>query len=105
MDHQLAERRAGHRHPGSSLQLTQATLRPGYAIRIVDISEHGLLVETTRPLRPGTRVHVRLVSEHWSVSVAALVLRCGVSRVHPDDGVTYRGALRFEKTAPDVAAV
>lgn len=103
MDAEVAERRAGHRHPGSSLQLTHATLRPGYAIRIVDISEHGLLVETTRPLRPGTRVHLRLVSEHWNVNVAAIVLRCGVSIVHPNEGVTYRGALKFEK-APDVAS-
>ena len=96
MDIEVAERRADHRLPGSTFHLIHATLRPGRRVLVVDISQGGAQVETERPLRPGTRVHVRLVSEHWSLAVAALVLRCVVSALHPEDGITYRGALQFE---------
>jgi hypothetical protein len=50
-------------------------------------------------LRPGTRVHLRLASEHWTLAVAALIVRF-VSALHPAGGVTYRGALQFEARCP-----
>lgn len=77
--------------------MTHATLRPGCPVLVIDLSHAGAQVETSRPLRPGTRVHVRLVAEGWSLGVAALVLRCAVWHVHADDGVTYRGNLRFDE--------
>jgi hypothetical protein len=44
---------------------------------VVDLSQAGAQIETTKPLRPGSRVHVRLVADGWSLAAAALVLRYG----------------------------
>ncbi len=97
MDVEVAERRIERRLPGTALQIVHATMRPGCPVLVVDISQAGVQLETERPLRPGTRVHVRLVCQEWSLASAALVLRCGVWALHPDAGVIYRGALRFEE--------
>jgi hypothetical protein len=64
---------------------------------VVDLSPSGARIETSRQLRPGARVHIRIVTERCTVSVAAHVLRCAVCSIHPDRGVTYRGALRFDE--------
>jgi hypothetical protein len=66
-------------------------------VHVIDLSPAGALIETGRQLRPGTRVHVRIVTERFTVSIAAHVLRCTVSAIHPEHGVTYRGALRFDE--------
>jgi PilZ domain len=96
MDPEIGERRLERRLPGSTFQLIHATLRPGRRVVIIDISQTGAQIETERPLRPGTRAHLRLVGEHWSLAVAAVVLRCVVWTLHPEGGVTYRGGLQFE---------
>jgi hypothetical protein len=67
---------------------------------VVDLSQAGAQIETTKPLRPGSRVHVRLVADGWSLAAAALVLRCVVSAVNANEGVTYRGGLRFDEYFP-----
>jgi hypothetical protein len=96
VDIQVAERRIERRLSGSTFRMLYATLRPGCPVLILDLSQTGAQVETDRPLRPGTRVHVRLVAEDWSLVAAAVVLRCAVWALNPQEGVTYRGALRFE---------
>lgn len=100
MDSQVEERRNGVRWSGAALRVLQATLRPGCPVMVIDLSQAGAQVETTRPLRPGTRVHVRLVAEGWSLTAVALVLRCAVCAVKPDEGVIYRGGLRFDEYFP-----
>lgn len=100
MDSQVEERRNGVRWSGAALRVLQATLRPGCPVMVIDLSQAGAQVETTRPLRPGTRVHVRLVAEGWSLAAVALVLRCAVCAVKPDEGVIYRGGLRFDEYFP-----
>ena len=97
MDIQVADRRIEERLSGSAFRMLHATLRPGCPVLVLDLSQTGAQVETDRPLRPGTRVHVRLVGEDWSLVAAALVLRCAVCALNPQEGVTYRGALRFEE--------
>jgi hypothetical protein len=86
--------------------MIHATLRPGRAIQVVDLSRTGAQIETDRGLRPGTRVHIRLVSQEQTLVLAALVLRCSVWALHPDEGIVYRGALRFDERCPllDVAS-
>jgi hypothetical protein len=54
-------------------------------------------VQTDRPLRPGSLVHLRLVTDAATLSIAAHVVRCLVWAIHPEQGVTYRGALRFDE--------
>lgn len=76
--------------------LVRATLRPGCCVRVVDLSPSGALVQSERPLRPGARVHMHLSTSTRTFSVTARVLRCAVWRLHPVEGVAYRGALQFD---------
>ena len=90
------ERRTEPRIPGDVLRISQATLRPGCPVSVLDLSPSGAQVQSARPLRPGSRIHVRLTTKNHTLAVAALVVRCAVWALHPEDGVIYRGALRFE---------
>jgi hypothetical protein len=87
------ERRGDRRR---RLCAAQATLRPGCDVSVIDLSSGGALVQGHRPLRPGARVHVRLETDRGIVSLAAYVLRCMVWSLDGEEGVMYRGALRFE---------
>lgn len=95
MDQQVTDRRADARVAFGSIRL-HATLRPGCSVRVIDLSQSGALVEGERPLRPGARVHVQVLAHARTFSLTARILRCAVWRLHPIDGVTYRGALQFE---------
>jgi hypothetical protein len=103
VDLEVAERRTEPRQPGTDLHIIHATVRPGHAIQVVDLSRTGAQIETDRGLRPGTRVHIRLVSQERTLVLAALVLRCTVWALHPDEGVMYRGALQFEERCPPLS--
>lgn len=96
MDQPVADRRADARFPPTRPHATRATLRPGCAVVLVDLSAGGALVQAVRPLRPGARVLLQLVSEEQAFSVAAHVLRCAVWSIDARDGATYRGALKFD---------
>jgi hypothetical protein len=100
MDFEVAERRTEQRRAGTDLHMINATLRPGRAVQVVDLSRTGAQIETNRSLRPGTRVHIRLVSQERTLVLAAFVLRCSVWALHPDEGVVFRGALQFEERCP-----
>lgn len=93
----LIERRRDRRCTASAMHVRQATLRPGRHVQVVDVSPIGALVQTDCPLRPGHRVHIRIVFDAVVVSVGAVIVRCGVWAIHPEDGVTYRGGLRFDE--------
>lgn len=97
MDIAMTNRRGEPRVPAAGLHIDHATLRPGCPVDVVDLSPTGVQVESARPLRPGSRVHVRLASKNRTLAVAAHVVRCAVWSLHPEQGVTYRGALRFEE--------
>lgn len=96
----VTERRHDHRCTAAALRVSLATLRPGRHVRVIDLSPGGALVQTDRPLRPGSRVQIRVVLTHSTVSVAAHIVRCTVSAIHPEYGVTYRAALRFDERCP-----
>lgn len=96
----MNDRRLETRLSGFSLPVSQATLRPGTAVHLVDLSEAGAQIQTDRPLRPGGRTFLRLETMSEPVGLAALVLRCVVWAIHPLGGVSYRAALRFEARCP-----
>lgn len=96
MESPLRERRAYHRADAPWARTARATLRPGHPILIVNISRGGALVDGSRQMRPGTRVLLQIVTPRGSVGLSAHVLRCGVRSLCPHEGITYRGALRFE---------
>jgi PilZ domain len=97
MDRPVNDRRHDVRRSGPAWRVEHVTLRPGRHVVVVDLSPAGAQVESDRPLRPGSRVHIRIVTDRWTVSLAAHVLRCAVCAIHPEEGVTYRGALRFDE--------
>ena len=74
----------------------RATLRPGTLVVLVDVSARGALVQAARPLRPGARVHLQVLTPSRRFSSVATVLRCMVWSLVSDDGVIYRGAIRFD---------
>ena len=92
----VGERRAEPRLAATALEIERATLRPGCLVAVLDLSANGAQVQSERPLRPGSRIHVRIAARHWTVAVAADVVRCSVWIVQAD-AVIYRGALKFEE--------
>jgi hypothetical protein len=96
VDQSLIDRRHDARFARPLPGLARATLRPGCLVALVDLSASGALVQGTRPLRPGARVHLQVVMDVRTFSLAAHVLRCAVWSLDPNDGITYRGALKFE---------
>lgn len=95
MDHEVTDRRIDARF--RPVTHTQANLRPGCTVALVDISAGGALVQAVRPLRPGARVHLQVTTPERRYAIAAHVLRCMVWSLDPLKGVIYRGALRFEE--------
>jgi hypothetical protein len=94
MDQPLADRRHDRRFGQPAIAGTEAILRPGYAVSLVDLSAGGALIEGPRPLRPGTHVHLQLVTSGRRLGLGARVLRCAVASL--DRGIQYRGALKFD---------
>lgn len=97
MDQPVTDRRTDARFPPPLRGAGRATLRPGCIVTLLDVSAGGVLVQAPRPLRPGARVHLQLVTAARTFVLTAYVLRCAVWSLDPDDGVTYRGALKFEQ--------
>jgi hypothetical protein len=93
----LIDRRADARFGQPVIAGTQAILRPGYAVSLVDLSSGGALIQGPRPLRPGARVHLQLLTGTRRLGIAAHVLRCSVASLDSRQGVQYRGALKFER--------
>ena len=93
----LTDRRADTRFGQPLIAGTQAILRPGYAVSLVDLSAGGALIQGPRPLRPGARVHLQLLTGTRRLGIAAQVLRCSVASLDSRQGVQYRGALRFDR--------
>ena len=90
------ERRRQRRIPVPARAELSATLRPGTAVSVSNVSPDGALVRSHRPIRPGSRVALQLLCGERRLSVTATVVRCTVAALHPLDGVSYAGALRFD---------
>ena len=96
MDSEVGDRRVDARFGLPPRTQVRATLRPGCAIILVDVSAGGALVEAPRPLRPGAKVHLQVLTTSKRFAITAHVLRCAVWALDPLAGVTYRGAVTFE---------
>jgi hypothetical protein len=97
MDQPLTERRIDARFALPHSSITRATLRPGCAVHVVDLSARGALVQAAQPLRPGARVHFQLVTTQGAFALVGRVLRCAVWTLDAERGATYRGALHFDE--------
>lgn len=96
MDHQASERREDARFTPPPRIDVRATLRPGCVVVLIDVSARGALVQAARPLRPGARVHLQVLTSSRRFLTAGTILRCMVWSLVGDDGVIYRGAIRFD---------
>jgi len=97
VDQPLTERRIDARFILPHTSITRATLRPGCAVHVVDLSARGALVQAGQPLRPGARVHFQLVTTERAFALVGRILRCAVWTLDAERGATYRGALHFEE--------
>ena len=97
MDQPLTERRIDARFILPHATITRATLRPGCAVHVVDLSARGALVQARQPLRPGARVHFQLVTTERAFALVGRILRCAVWTLDAERGATYRGALHFDE--------
>jgi hypothetical protein len=97
MDPKVADRRADARFDPPAVPDLQATVRPGCAVVLVDVSARGALVQAPRPLRPGSKVHLQVTAGSQRLAIPGHVVRCAVWSLHPLDGVFYRGALQFDE--------
>jgi hypothetical protein len=96
VDQPVKERRHDTRFGQPAIAGTQAILRPGYSVSLIDLSSSGALIHGPRQLRPGARVHLQLQTGTRRLGIAAHVLRCSVASLDSRHGVQYRGALKFD---------
>ena len=89
-------RRAGRRPPAADEPLSQVRLRAGRELRVIDVSDTGVLVEGASRLLPGTHVDVHLVTRDGRLLMRSRVVRAFISQLAADV-VRYRGALAFDR--------
>jgi hypothetical protein len=77
--------------------LVDARLRSGTEVRVVDISNGGMLLESATQILPGARIELFLVTQEQRWLVKGRILRCQVARVVREDGVRYHAALAFNE--------
>ena len=75
--------------------LRNARLKYGAAIRVVDISAGGMLLETEKALAPDANVVVELTGPDSPILIPSRVLRCRASSL--GDVLTYQGACAFKR--------
>ncbi len=95
------ERRRRPRVAGAySAWRTDAVLRPGLPVSIVDISSAGARLRSAARLRPGRSVELQLVRtiDEARVSRRASVHRCAVVALRP---LLFEGAVVFEHWLED----
>ena len=87
------ERRHSSEHTGWK---SEAVLRPGLLVRILNISSRGVLVQSPGRLRPGRMVELQLAPLEGDRGpvVAGRVGRCRVVRLNP---LLFHGVVVFDR--------
>ena len=92
-----SERRVHRRLSPQELDwLREARLKYGPAVRVIDVSAGGALVETQVQLRPNSVVVLHLICADVDMVVPSRVLRCHVSALQ--SGPWYRSACAFTRS-------
>ena len=93
----VERRRWPRKKPSECPGPIEARLRSGTEVRIVDISNGGVLVETASQILPGAPVEIFLVAADQRWLVKGRIVRCQVSAIMPERGVRYRAAMAFNE--------
>jgi len=89
--------RADPRYPASALPgITSMRLSPGDAVRLLNISASGVLVEGKTRFVPGTRVTVIFEGPSAPKNSKGKVVRCQVSSIGGGGSLQYQSAIAFE---------
>jgi hypothetical protein len=88
------ERRTHRRIPAASLPELSAHLSGGSKVTLLDLSLHGVRLETTRHMRPGQVVSVRFSVNGQLITINASVVRASIVRVEAEE-VRYETGLRL----------
>ncbi len=93
------DRRASPRLPPDAFpDLKGACLVSGSAVRLINISRGGALLESTERLSPSTRISLRLITTNGVLQLYGQILRSTIS--HLNGGLRYRSAVAFEQEFP-----
>ena len=84
------ERRSERRRSACS----DALLRPGQSVLLLNINSRAALVESDARLRPGALTEMQLAMHGRRTSIKGRLDRCHVSALEP---LRYRGVLVFEE--------
>lgn len=91
------DRRRAARRPGTDLPwLWSAKLPTGLDLKVVDVSNSGVLVETPTKLSRGTTIELRIVGHETNLSVLARIARTDVAHVDAL-GVKYHIGAAFAR--------
>jgi hypothetical protein len=71
-------------------------LPPGREAILLNVSEQGACIEAASRLLPGAHVEVQIAAPGWLWRGQAVVRRCRVSPLLPDNGARYLAALQFD---------
>ena len=88
------ERRTHRRVPAGQLPELSAHLSGGSKVTLLDLSLHGVRLETTRHMRPGQVVSVRFSVNGQVITINASVIRASIVRVEAEE-VRYETGLRL----------
>ena len=91
----IDRRQSGRLIPESGDSLGRVKLRIGPELTVLDIGNHGVLVEGRCRLAPGARVDIHVVPAPGRVLVRTTVVRACVSQLCHDT-VIYRAGLKFD---------
>lgn len=86
------ERRQHRRVPANLLPALTARLSGGSEVKLLDVSQRGVRLQTTMHMRPGQTVAIRFVAADATVTLSAAVVRATVAHVEAD-GIRYETAL------------
>lgn len=88
------DRRRHRRVPASLLRSLKAHLSGGSHVTLLDLSQTGVRLETTRHMRPGQMVSLRFAIDDEQLTINAAVVRSAVVRLEAEE-VRYETGLRL----------
>jgi hypothetical protein len=88
------ERRSHQRIPARLIPALSAQLSGGSKVTLLDLSQHGVRLETTRHMRPGQVVSLRFSIDDQIITINASVIRSSIVRLDAEE-VRYETGLRL----------